>query len=204
MIGIFTSILAGESARQGFSSPTVGIGAPHPPDFCTSGGEWRALDGLANASRVPTKNSVKNEDPPEAAPTPLKTRGASICDGFPPLNLSRTKPGDGGRAAAPLRLLFLPGDRAVDPLLGNPPRHPAWHTELRSIRISDSNAVESDLFSVSSGYADWQRACASFDRADSSLLEVEEEVEWADQALGDPYSYSLPRRRYAHSPNLHP
>ena len=72
----------------------------------------------------------------------------------------------------------------------------ACPAELRSTRISDSNAVESDLFSVSSGYADWQRACASFDRADSSLLEVEhDELERADQALG---------RRYAHSPNLHP
>ena len=142
----------------------------------------RCWAGLAS---VPTKDSVKTEPHPPGAATPLKTRGASICDGFPPLNLSRTKPADGGRAAAPRHLLFLPGDRAVDTLFDNHPRHPAWPTEFRFTRISDSDAVESDLFSVSSGYADWQRACASFESADSSLLE-QGELERADQALGDP------------------
>ena len=36
-----------------------------------AGGGWRANDGLANASRVPTKESVKTEDPKFAASTHL-------------------------------------------------------------------------------------------------------------------------------------
>ena len=44
-----------------------------------------------------------------------------------------------------------------------------------------------DLFSFSSEAPDWRGACASVDRADSSLLEVEQaELERSDQALGDP------------------
>ena len=43
-----------------------------------------------------------------------------------------------------------------------------------------------DLFSFSREIPDWRGACASFDRAGSSLLEVEQvELERSDQALGD-------------------
>ena len=49
------------------------------------------------------------------------------------------------------------------------------------------DVVATDLFSFSSEAPDWRGACASVDRADSSLLEVEQaELERSDQALGDP------------------
>ena len=150
-----------------------------------AGGGWRANDRVANASRVPTKDSVKTEDPKDVASTPLPALEAPI--GLAPLGPPTTKPADGGRAGAPRHLLFLQSDRAVDARLEVSLGEFACPAELRSTRISDSNSIESDLFSVSCGYADWRRACASFDRADSSLLEVEQgDLERADQALGDP------------------
>ena len=150
------------------------------------GGGWRANDRVANASRVPTKDSVKNGAPPDAASAPLTILEASI--GLrAPISPPTTKPADGGRAAAPQHLLFLQSDRAVDARLKAALGEFACPAELRSTRISDSNAVESDRFSVSSGCADLQRACASFARANSSLLEVGQgDLKWAEQALGDP------------------
>ena len=188
MFCTFTSILAAATARQSVSSPTVRVGGPLPPDSCMqAGGGWRANDGVADTSRVPTKDSVKNGAPPYAASAPLTILEASV--GLrAPISPPTTKPADGGRAAAPQHLLFLQSDRAVDARLTAALGEFACPAELRSTRISDSNAVESDRFSVSSGCADWQRACASFARANSSLLEVGQgELKRADQALGDPH-----------------
>ncbi|EOD04921.1 hypothetical protein EMIHUDRAFT_250373, partial [Emiliania huxleyi CCMP1516] len=85
----------------------TGLGAPVASMH--AGGEWRAIDGLTDVYRVPTKD------------------------------------------------LFLQLGRAVDPLLAEP----AWPEEVRAAQISDSNAVESDIFSVSSACADWQPRCAA-------------------------------------------
>ena len=193
MFGTFTSVLAAATARQSVSSPTVRVGG-HPPGSCMpAGGGWRANDAVADTSRVPTKDSVKTETPPDAASAPLTILEASI--GLrAPISPPTTKPADGGRAAAPQHLLFLQSDRAVDARLTAALGQFACPAELRSARISDSNAVESDRFSVSSRCADWQRACASFARANSSLLEDGQgELERADQALGDPHC-TPPRR----------
>ena len=57
-----------------------------------------------------------------------------------------------------------------------------------------------DLFSFSSEIPDWRVACASVDRADSSLLEVEQaELERSDQALGDTQC-----TRHAAAPRIRP
>ena len=153
-----------------------------------AGGGSRANDAVADTSRVPTKDSVKTETPPDAASAPLTILEASI--GLrAPISPPTTKPADGVRAAAPRHLLFLQSDRAVDARLEVALKEIAWPAELRSNRVSDSNSIESDLLSC--GYADWRRACASFDRASSSLLEVEQgELERADQALGDPQPHA--------------
>ena len=188
MFCTFTSVLAAATARQSVSSPTVRVGGPPPPVSCMpAGGGWRANDAVADTSRVPTKDSVKTEAPPYAASAPLTILEASV--GLrAPISPPTTKPTDGGRAAAPQHLLFLQSERAVDARLTAALGEFACPAALRSTRISDWNAVESDLFSVSSGCADWQRACASFARANSSLLEVGEgELERAEQALGDPH-----------------
>ena len=187
MFCTFTSVLAAATARQSVSSPTVRVGG-HPPGSCMpAGGGWRANDAVADTSRVPTKDSVKTETPPDAASAPLTILEASIGP-LAPLGPPTTKPADGGRAAAPRHLLFLQSDWAVDARLTAAMGEFACPAELRSTRISDSNALESDHFSVSSGSADWQRACASFACANSSLLEVGQgELERAEQALGDPH-----------------
>ena len=183
MFCTFASILAAATARQSVSSPTVRVGGPPPPGICMpAGGGWRANDAVADTSRVPTKDSVKTEAPPDAASAPLTTLEASIGL-LAPLGPPTTKPAGGGRAAAPRHLLFLQSDRAVDARLTAALGEFACPAELRSTQISDSY-----LFSVSSGCADWQRACASFACANSSLLEVGEgELERAEQALGDPH-----------------
>ena len=175
-----------------------------------AGGGSRANDGVANASRVPTKESVTTEDPKVAESTPLAALEAPF--GLTaPLGPPTTKPADGVRAAAPRHLLFLQSDRAVDARLEVSLGEIAWPAELRSNRTSDSNSIESDL--LSSGYADWRRACASFDRADSSLLEDGQgELERADQALGNPHCnrhVTTPRIRSpvappAYLPRRHP
>ena len=184
MFCTFTSVLAAATARQSVSSPTVRVGGPPPPGPCMpAGGGWRANDAVADTSRVPTKASVKTEAPPDAAYAPLTILEASV--GLrAPIGPPTTKPTDGGRAAAPQHLLFLQSERAVDARLTAALGEFACPEELRSTRISDSNAVESDRFSVSSGYADRQRACASFARANSSLLE--DELNRADQVLHSP------------------
>merc|ERR1719424_2666490 len=182
MFCTFTSVLAAATARQSVSSPTVRVGGPPPPGPCMpAGGGWRANDAVADASRVPTKASVKTEAPPDAASAPLTILEASV--GLrAPISPPTTKPTDGGRAAAPQHLLFLQSERAVDARLTAALGEFACPEELRSTRISDSNAVESDRFSVSNGCADWQRACASFARTNSSLLEVGQgELKRADQ-----------------------
>jgi len=87
----------------------TGLGAPVASMH--AGGEWRANDGLTDASRVPTKD------------------------------------------------LFLQRCRAIEPLLAATLEEPAWPAEVRT--VADSNAVESDIFSVSSACADWQPRCAA-------------------------------------------
>ena len=82
-----------------------------PVSSRNAGGEWRANDGLANASRVPTKD------------------------------------------------IFLQRGRAVDPLLAAALEELVWPAEVRT--VADSNAVESDIFSVPSVCADWQPHCAA-------------------------------------------
>ena len=87
----------------------TGLGAPVATMH--AGGEWRANDGLTDASRVPTKD------------------------------------------------LFLQRCRAVEPLLAATLEGPAWPAEVRT--VADSNAGESDIFSVPSVCADWQPHCAA-------------------------------------------
>ena len=164
-----------------------------------AGGGWRANDGVADTSRVPTKDSVKTEAPPDAASAPFEILEASIGL-LAPLGPPTIKPADGGRAAAPRHLLFLQSDWAVDARRTAAMGEFVCPAELRSTWISDSNAAESDLFSVSSGRAVWQRACASFARANSSLLEDgQSELKRAEQALGDPHC--TPHGRSAAKPS---
>jgi len=156
-----------------------------------AGGGSRANDAVADTSRVPTQDSVRTEAPPDAASAPLTTLEASIRLLLAPFGPPTIKPADGGRAAAPQHLLFLQSERAVDARLTAALGEFACPAALRSTRISDWNAVESDRFSVPSGCADWQRACASFARTNSSLLEVGQgELKRADQALGDQHCTS--------------
>ena len=184
MLAFFASIAVAATSNQNISSPTVG--APLPQIVCmhAGGGERKPKSDRSSASvSRPTNLSVKTEAPPAAAVIFRKTLEMSTIDVRAPLRPSRTKPTDGVRAAAPRHLHLLVSAGAVDPL-GNPPRHPARPTEVRSTRIS--NTAESGRFSVSIDFADWRRrACASFDCADSSLLEVlvQGEPERADQAL---------------------
>ena len=60
--------------------------------------------------------------------------------------------------------------------------------EVCATQIVDSKTAEStDLLSISSDLAGSRPRCASFICANSSTLEVEQgELEWADQAIGDP------------------
>ena len=70
-------------------------------------------------------------------------------------------------------------------------------TAIQRGPLRSETAKSADLFPVSSGCADRRRTCASFDRADSSLLEDGQgELEWADQAAFAPHS---PRQRAAHA-----
>jgi len=70
-------------------------------------------------------------------------------------------------------------------------------TAIQRGPLRSETAKAADLFPVSSGCADRRRTCASFDRADSSLLEDGQgELEWADQAAFAPHS---PRQRAAHA-----
>ncbi|EOD10874.1 hypothetical protein EMIHUDRAFT_215127 [Emiliania huxleyi CCMP1516] len=61
----------------------------------------------------------------------------------------------------PTKDLFLQRCRAIEPLLAATLEEPAWPAEVRAAQSSDSNAVESDIFSVSSVCADWQPHCAA-------------------------------------------
>ena len=67
----------------------------------------------------------------------------------------------GGASGAPTKDLFLQRCRAIEPLLAATLEGPAWPAEVRAAQSSDSNAVESDIFSVSSVCADWQPHCAA-------------------------------------------
>jgi len=70
-------------------------------------------------------------------------------------------------------------------------------TAIQRGPLRSETAKSADLFPVSSGCAGWRRTCASFDHADSSLLEDEQgELEWADQAAFAPHSL---RQRAAHA-----